>query len=95
MHSLPFIELWLCYKVIDSVAQEVFDAGAVKLNGQKSVDRCRHYGWEQAKLGKHQDRDQRTDADDGQITQLPEPHRSLLLEIVGVDIYCVHAPSFA
>ena len=56
------------------------------MDGQKRIRRHQHHGQKQSKLRQRQNRDEQTDADDGQIPELPEPERGFGIQVIRVNV---------
>ena len=67
------------------IPDEVQNAGAIKSDAEEGIDCRQHQGDEDAGLGERQDREQKADADDADVPQLPQPEHGLRPQIFGID----------
>lgn len=57
------------------------------MDGQKRIRRHQqHHGKKQSQLRQRQNRDEQTDADDGQVPKLPQPERGFGIQVIGVNV---------
>ena len=56
------------------------------MDGQKRIRRHQHHGQKQSKLRQRENRDEQSNADDGQVPELPEPERGFGVQVIGINI---------
>lgn len=56
------------------------------MDGQKRIRRHQHHGKKQSQLRQRQNRDEQTDADDGQVPKLPKPESGFGVQVIRVNI---------
>ena len=56
------------------------------MDGQKRIRRHQHHGQKQSKLRQRKHRNEQSNADDGQVPELPQPERGFGVQVVRVNI---------
>ena len=56
------------------------------MDGQKRIRRHQHHGQKQSKLRQRKHRNEQSNADDGQIPELPQPERGFGIQVIGVNV---------
>ena len=70
----------------DGAAQEVQDAGSLHADGEESEQHRQHHEEHPSPIGKRQDREQKANADNSHVPQLPQPQLGLCPQVVRINI---------
>ena len=81
---IPSVDLLPPDKIRECVPNKIENAGVLEADGQKGVERRDDDGRQEPELRQRKHRNQKTDADDSNVPQLPQPQGGLRLQIVRV-----------
>ena len=90
----PFVDLLPCEKESAGVFYKVEDAGIVKTDRQKRIEGRDNDGRQKPELRQREHGDQQADADDADVTELPQPQRRLGFQVVWIDVHGIKSYLF-